>query len=118
MQCLQWQMLKDIPLGTNRAWNYVRASGPGTKDVKKFLHLNPQPDGTFEMIVKPGWPGKVMSNMPDGSFTTKDLFVPHPTIPDAYKFVGRLDDTLVLYTGEKVNPVPMELLIKGSSIHV
>lgn len=32
----------------------------------------------------------------------------HPTIPGAWKFNGRLDDTLVMLTGEKTNPVPME----------
>ena len=37
-----------------------------------------------------------MSNQPDGSYATKDLFIKHPTIPDAYKYIGRIDDTLVM----------------------
>lgn len=37
-----------------------------------------------------------MSNQPDGSYATSDLFVKHPTIPDAYKYIGRIDDTLVM----------------------
>lgn len=37
-----------------------------------------------------------MTNQPDGSYATRDLFIKHPTIPDAYKFIGRIDDTLVM----------------------
>lgn len=37
-----------------------------------------------------------MSNQPDGSYATKDLFLKHPTKPDAYRYIGRLDDTLVM----------------------
>ncbi len=69
----------------------------------------------MEVVVKDGWPGKVMSNLPDGGYATKDLFVPHQTIRGAYKFMGRLDDTLVQVNGEKTNPVPIELTLKGES---
>ncbi|KAG1829201.1 L-aminoadipate-semialdehyde dehydrogenase [Suillus variegatus] len=37
-----------------------------------------------------------------------------PPIPDAYKFMGRIDDTLVMVNGEKTNPVPMELTLRSS----
>ncbi|KAG2119614.1 uncharacterized protein F5147DRAFT_795582 [Suillus discolor] len=71
---------------TDKGWNWTRAKGP-----------------------------HVMSNRPDGSYATKDLFIKHPTIPDAYKFMGRIDDTLVMVlTGEKTNPVPMELTLRSS----
>lgn len=36
-----------------------------------------------------------MSNRPDGSYATKDLFLRHPHIPNAFRFIGRADDTLV-----------------------
>lgn len=70
---------------TDKAWNYVRSKTPSAKTVARYLHFNEQHDGSLELVVKPGWPGKVMENLPDGSYTTKDLFVRHPTIPDAYK---------------------------------
>jgi hypothetical protein len=38
---------------------------------------------------------QVVNNRPDNSYATSDLFVKHPTL-DAFKFVGRIDDTLVL----------------------
>ncbi|KIJ19149.1 hypothetical protein PAXINDRAFT_161353 [Paxillus involutus ATCC 200175] len=71
-------------------------------------------DGTYELYVLDGWHTKVMSNQPDGSYASRDLFVKHPTIPDAYKFIGRIDDTLVMVNGEKTNPVPIELTLRSS----
>jgi hypothetical protein len=48
------------------------------------------------------------SNDPPNSYHTKDLFIGHPTIPNAWKFVGRLDDRVTLTNGEKVLPLPIE----------
>jgi thioester reductase-like protein len=42
------------------------------------------------------------------SFQTKDLFVKHPTSPDLFRHVGRLDDIIVFLNGEKTNPVTFE----------
>ncbi|KAF8549988.1 L-aminoadipate-semialdehyde dehydrogenase [Imleria badia] len=74
---------------TDTAWNWVRANGP-------YIHTG------------------VMSNKPDASYATKDLFIKHPTIPDAYKYIGRIDDTLVMVNGEKTNPVPIGLTLRSS----
>jgi hypothetical protein len=48
------------------------------------------------------------SSEPPNSFHTKDLFIGHPSIPNAWKFVGRLDDRVTLTNGEKVLPLPIE----------
>jgi hypothetical protein len=63
-----------------------------------------------ECVVLDGHKGKMMSNSndPPNSFHTKDLFIGHPTIPNAWKFVGRLDDRVTLTNGEKVLPLPIE----------
>lgn len=37
-----------------------------------------------------------VSNRPDGSYATKDLFRPHPTRSDYWQLVGRADDTLIM----------------------
>ena len=42
----------------------------------------------------------------------------HPERENLYKYIGRLDDTLVHILGEKTNPVPMELCIRGNSPYV
>jgi len=46
---------------------------------------------------------------------TKDLFRPHPTNENLWRFHGRKDDILVLSNGEKLNPVPMESQFQGLS---
>lgn len=93
----------------DKAWNYVRES----PKLQPFLKWIPQGPNLYECTVLPGWPSKVASNRPDGSYATKDLFEPHPTIEKAWKYVARLDDTIVLVNGEKFNPVMMEGTIRS-----
>lgn len=88
----------------DEAWNYVRE----TDKVSPFLEWIPRGPNLFECAVKDGWPAKIASNQPDGSYRTKDLFEPHPTIPRAWKYIARSDDTIVLVNGEKFNPVQLE----------
>ncbi|CDW97821.1 hypothetical protein, partial [Sporisorium scitamineum] len=97
----------------DKEWEYLRPT-PAFKRFMRLENRGTDASGPFELIVSAGWPGLIMTNRPDGSYATKDLFVPHPTIPDFYKYVGRADDTLVHYNGEKTNPVPMELAIRAS----
>ena len=42
------------------------------------------------------------------AYETKDLFTKHPTLPDTYRHVGRVDDIIVFLNGEKTNPVTFE----------
>lgn len=96
------------PPGDN-AWNYVRENDR----LSPYLKWIPRGPNLFECCVLAGWSAKVASNQPDGSYTTKDLFEPHPTIPRAWKYIARLDDTIVLVNGEKFNPVQMEGRIRS-----
>lgn len=41
-------------------------------------------------------------------YRTKDLFAPHPTLPNLWRWKARLDDIIVFLNGEKTNPVSME----------
>ncbi|KAK4032964.1 putative gluconokinase 3 [Parachaetomium inaequale] len=88
----------------DKAWNYVRESDK----LAPFLEWIPRGPNLFECAVKDGWPAKIASNQPDGTYRTKDLFEPHPTIPKAWKYIARSDDTIVLVNGEKFNPVQLE----------
>ncbi|KAG1858184.1 L-aminoadipate-semialdehyde dehydrogenase [Suillus subluteus] len=102
---------------TDKGWNWTRAKGPHvTTNVNDYLRFEPRGGDTYELFVLDGWPMKasILTNQPDGSYATKDLFIKHPTIPDTYKFIGRIDDTLVMVNGEKTNPVPMELTLRSS----
>ncbi|KAL7940944.1 acetyl-CoA synthetase-like protein [Trichoderma barbatum] len=94
----------------DKEWNYVRESDK----LSAFLRWVPRGPNLFECVVLDGWPSKVQSNQPDGSYATKDLFQPHPSIPRAWKYIARLDDTIVLVNGEKFNPVMMEGKIRSN----
>ncbi|TVY83631.1 Non-canonical non-ribosomal peptide synthetase FUB8 [Lachnellula suecica] len=90
----------------DKAWNYVRPLA----SIAPYLRMSPQGDGSFECICLDGLPAKVSSNCadPPNSFRTSDTFSPHPTIPNAWKYLGRIDDRVTLLNGEKVLPVPIE----------
>lgn len=94
----------------DKAWNYVRE----TEKLSPFLYWKPRGVNVYECVVTDGWPAKVQSNQPDGSYATKDLFEPHPSIPRAWKYIARLDDTIVLVNGEKFNPVGMEGTVRAN----
>ncbi|TYJ52933.1 hypothetical protein B9479_006444 [Cryptococcus floricola] len=96
---------------SDKAWNWLRASGP----IAQYLELIPQGSDTFEVVVKDGWPAKIMSNRDDGAYCTKDLVLRHPKEKTWFKYIGRLDDTLTQTLGEKTNPVPIELAIRGNT---
>ncbi|KZT08698.1 L-aminoadipate-semialdehyde dehydrogenase [Laetiporus sulphureus 93-53] len=98
----------------DKAWNWLRLQGP----LADYLVMEDRGSNTFESVVKDGWPAKIQSNRPDGSYATKDLFLRHPVHSNWYKYIGRLDDTLVQVLGEKTNPVPIELAIRGNSRYV
>ncbi|KIJ53373.1 hypothetical protein M422DRAFT_775923 [Sphaerobolus stellatus SS14] len=45
------------------------------------------------------------------ALTTNDLVIRHPTDPCKYRIYGRKDDQIMLSTGEKTNPGPLETII-------
>ncbi|EMD35494.1 hypothetical protein CERSUDRAFT_157295 [Gelatoporia subvermispora B] len=51
------------------------------------------------------------------AYATNDLLQRHPTRPDLWRVFGRADDQIMLSTGEKTNPGPLEaILLKDASI--
>jgi acyl-coenzyme A synthetase/AMP-(fatty) acid ligase len=92
----------------DKAWNYVRPSA----DLKPYLKMELQGGDIYELVVLEGWASLVASNRPDGSYATKDLFVLHPTIPDAWKYFARKDDTIILLNGEKAVPTETEQAVR------
>ena len=87
------KLLLDLRCPKHQEWQYNRISSA----FAPFCGLEgPRDDGAYELVCKAGWPKLVVSNRPDGSFATKDLFIKHPTRPGLLKMVGRVDDTLVL----------------------
>lgn len=98
------------PIGDD-SWNYIRFYA----NIREYVHMDPIQDGPnpqlFECVYLKGHPGLSVSNSDDpapGSWHSKDVFEPHPTIPDVWKYVTRMDDRITLVNGEKVLPLPIE----------
>ena len=95
-------MTSNRPAG-DKEWNWLRPP----EALLPFLRWTKHGDA-YECVIADGWKSKVVSNQPDGSYATRDLFVRHATKTDRFKYVGRLDDWLALVNGEKINPVQFE----------
>ncbi|XDG07124.1 hypothetical protein ABKA04_006739 [Annulohypoxylon sp. FPYF3050] len=44
-------------------------------------------------------------------YDTKDLFRPHPTLPNHWAYAGRADTVIVFSNGEKLNPLTIEHIV-------
>lgn len=108
------QLMTSFRLSEDKAWNYMRPL-PSAKPYIRMIECSPN---IYECIVLPGLPSKVLSNSsdPPDSYHTSDTFTPHPTIPDAWKYLGRLDDRITLINGEKVLPIPYEHHIRQNEL--
>ncbi len=80
----------------------------------KQIWPKPIDEKSFEFVFLRDYPGRVESNSddPPESYHSKDLYEPHPSIPNAWKYLGRLDDRVTLVNGEKVLPLPIEGCIR------
>ncbi|SCO30859.1 related to nonribosomal peptide synthetase [Fusarium fujikuroi] len=70
----------------------------------------------FEMVIerKSDWRWQpVFYNYPNlSNWRSKDLFERHPSNGELWRYVGRIDDLIVLSNGEKINPASIEAGIK------
>ncbi|OTB03018.1 hypothetical protein M426DRAFT_264025 [Hypoxylon sp. CI-4A] len=97
------------------SWNYVRFYS----NIREFLYMDPVGENQYECVYLKGHPGLSTSNSDDpapGSWRSKDIFTPHPTIKNAWKYITRLDDRITLVNGEKVLPLPIEGCIRESAL--
>ncbi|KAJ6514511.1 hypothetical protein C8R47DRAFT_962145, partial [Mycena vitilis] len=86
-------------------WEWLRFSS------RANVRWAPQGDGTFEcqFLTVPETHQVSVENLPNAKgYSSKDLFERHPTKPDLYRIVGRVDDVLIMANGEKTVPGPME----------
>lgn len=77
----------------------------------------------YHLIVLPGFPSLQVSDRPDGSYGSKDIFRPHPdNLPGndtragkaKWKFVARQGDIIVLVNGENADATPIEQSVMQS----
>lgn len=111
-------------------WQYLR-SNPQIQ----VIDFEARDDGNSELVVLPSWPHRVSrsillhhlfsyliqriqakTNRDNGSFASADLFTPHPSIPNAWRYHSRADSQLTLITGKKFDPAPLESAIATSTL--
>ena len=98
-------------------WDYVRIY----PNVKDFINFEPIGNGLFEAVYLQSHPGLAPSiadsdDSASGSWHSKDVFAPHPSIPNVWKYVTRIDDRITLENGEKVLPLPIEGRIRQDDL--
>ncbi|EJD45598.1 acetyl-CoA synthetase-like protein [Auricularia subglabra TFB-10046 SS5] len=95
-----------IPSPSPYDWEYVHCNKAARIHYRELGH------GTYEpIIMESEWHRNNVNNIEiDGvkGYTTADVVMRHPTDPNAFRIIGRVDDQIVLSTGEKTNPVPLE----------
>ncbi|TDZ54904.1 Non-canonical non-ribosomal peptide synthetase FUB8 [Colletotrichum trifolii] len=100
MKLWDWHMINSDVLGAD----WTKAEG--------------EDDDVYELVIRrqdkePGMQG-IFYHMPDlDEFSTRDLFKKHPTEPNHWRYHGRIDNTVVLSNGEKLNPVSFEETLAG-----
>ncbi|TFK53343.1 putative aminoadipate reductase [Heliocybe sulcata] len=74
------------------------------------VRMAPLEDGKYELqVLHSDIHPLLVHNLPDvPGYATSDLFEKHPTKEGLWKIVGRIDDVLILASGEKTVPAPME----------
>ncbi|PNS17757.1 L-2-aminoadipate reductase [Sphaceloma murrayae] len=95
----------------DKEWQYLRS------DVgSKLLQFEKQDTGLVELVIRDGWPHMAKRNRDDGSFATADLFAPHSSIANAWRYHSRADSQLTLITGKKFDPASLENAIATTDL--
>ncbi|KDQ21392.1 hypothetical protein BOTBODRAFT_61102 [Botryobasidium botryosum FD-172 SS1] len=97
-------------------WDFFEFSS----QIPTYLKPVENQAGLFEVFLLSSsvWSPQVLNTEINGkpAYATKDLVAQHPTNPNKYKIVGRLNDQLVFATGMKLNPLAVELQVKASPL--
>ena len=93
----------DRSYATDKDWQYLRHN-----PMISNLTFEPREDGLSELVVLSTWPALAKHNRADGSYATADLFEPHSKTPHAWRYHSRADAQMILSTGKKFDPAPVE----------
>ncbi|THH29826.1 hypothetical protein EUX98_g4377 [Antrodiella citrinella] len=104
-------IINDIFVSVGSDWEYMRIA-------PEIPHVYvPREEGKSELLLlsNDSWSPSVINAEYSGvaAYATSDLFTPHPTKPELWKIFGRSDDQIMLSTGEKTNPGPLEHILNG-----
>ncbi|KAI0743085.1 acetyl-CoA synthetase-like protein [Daedaleopsis nitida] len=100
---------------------------PATMDKTEWDYFQISPHIDIRLLPQEGQPGifepiafdaatftpNVFNTVVEGrpAYATSDLLQQHPTKPHLFCVYGRADDQLMLSTGEKTNPAPLEAIL-------
>ncbi|KAI0408691.1 acetyl-CoA synthetase-like protein [Xylaria palmicola] len=98
------------------SWVYIRPYA----NLRPHMFFKKVGEGVYEAVYLKSHPALMPSTSnsddPPGSFHSKDLFTPHPTIKNAWKYIARDDDRITLLSGEKILPLSMEGAVRESPL--
>ncbi|KAF9072482.1 hypothetical protein BDP27DRAFT_1418094 [Rhodocollybia butyracea] len=108
----EFSIVSELRLDVDETWQYYKFRD------ETNIRMVPQGNGTYEVQFLTSEMHQVaVENLTDvAGYATSDTFEPHPTIPNLWKVVGRIDDVLVHSSGEKTVPAPLEAIISASPI--
>ena len=92
---------RDFP--SDKEWQYLRKHSQ--VDSFMFQKWN---DTECELIVTENWPSRSPAIRTKVLFNSHDVFQPHPSISNAWKYCGRSDVQITLMTGKKFDPAGIE----------
>ncbi|OCH89652.1 acetyl-CoA synthetase-like protein [Obba rivulosa] len=97
-------------LSQHEDWDYF----PFSSHVEIALEPHER-EGIFELFIfeSENYCPNVLNATVRGrrAYATNDLLQRHPTRPDLWRIFGRADDQIMLSTGEKTNPGPLEAIL-------
>ncbi|KAJ5483102.1 hypothetical protein N7539_006548 [Penicillium diatomitis] len=94
----------------DQEWEYLRVHV-----TPEFLQFEPRDGGLSELVVKPMWPFRSKTNRDDGSYATADLFEPHPSRNNLWRYHSRADSQITLANGKKFDPAPLEQELQSAT---
>ncbi|KAI0502776.1 hypothetical protein F5B22DRAFT_652741 [Xylaria bambusicola] len=94
-------------------WQYFKINSDVFGADWRHVH-----EGCYELVIKrkdqhPGFQGFFYTFPELQEYSTKDLYKPHPTLPNHWMSYGRADNIIVFSNGEKLNPITIEQTIEG-----
>ncbi|KAJ5654744.1 hypothetical protein N7490_001747 [Penicillium lividum] len=101
------QGIEDTEHPVSVTWKYIRFHPAAQAEFRHHM------DDLYELVVRRSSENEsaqpVFALFPHlDEYETRDLFSPHPYLPDLWTHRGRRDDLIVLLYGEKFNPVSFE----------
>ncbi|PWN34527.1 acetyl-CoA synthetase-like protein, partial [Meira miltonrushii] len=97
--------------GDDKDWSWLRIEDESSKQWLKFEKQ--EGEDLYELIVAKEWPSKLLSNRPDGSFATGDLYRNHSSDNHKWIYARRADDGIVMVNGKKIASTPIEDSLKA-----